>query len=269
MEFNERINQQKVKKSSRPQPSAIDQKLQALLLEIESENSTKQNASSSTSAAMLEQQNNATECDYTTGYYSFNDLDSENNTASHHLDDAKSEFIDLLSPSPAPSLYKSRCQQTTAMRPDTLLESEGLYMSFNLEPESNDREYQPTVPKTKIINLLSPSPVQSRKMSRCQQTTAVPSNSPIRTMLDTNADCHSETQPNPAGETSPESEIIDLSSPHPPIRHNSPHRNVVTTSTNQYSNVVDLSEYEFERSPEHERKARELRLFLSSIKYDL
>ncbi|GMP24415.1 hypothetical protein CsSME_00001689 [Camellia sinensis var. sinensis] len=62
-------------------------------------------------------------------------------------------------------------------------------------------------------------------------------------------------------------EVIDLLSPSPPV-----HGRIVSRC--QQANVecidmIDLSESETEASPEHTRKARELRLFLDSIRKDI
>lgn len=61
-----------------------------------------------------------------------------------------------------------------------------------------------------------------------------------------------------------ETEVIDLLTPSPPLRH----CNKVTgcqQHIRQWVDAIDLSESENEASPEHERKARELRLFIASI----
>ncbi|KAF5743545.1 flap endonuclease GEN-like 2 isoform X4 [Tripterygium wilfordii] len=60
------------------------------------------------------------------------------------------------------------------------------------------------------------------------------------------------------------SEVIDLSSPSPLMHFRTTSRPEQKRS--QTVNVIDLSDSEADMSPEHERKARELRLFLASLK---
>ncbi|PKU69308.1 Flap endonuclease GEN-like 2 [Dendrobium catenatum] len=63
-------------------------------------------------------------------------------------------------------------------------------------------------------------------------------------------------------------EIIDLSSPSPPLRASKHARS--NDVTNQQINMIDLCETDTEvLSPEHARKARELRLFIEIIREDL
>lgn len=62
------------------------------------------------------------------------------------------------------------------------------------------------------------------------------------------------------------SEVIDLLSPPPPRQHHTVSK--FPQSYCQDIDVIDLSESETDMSPEHERKARELRLFLASIRDD-
>ncbi|KAK6275573.1 hypothetical protein POUND7_005282 [Theobroma cacao] len=77
-----------------------------------------------------------------------------------------------------------------------------------------------------------------------------------------NADCKAVTLCPQTGMTAPEHEVIDLSSPSPQVQsQNVPRCTDVS--------VIDLSDSETERSPEHVKKARELRLFLASIRDDI
>ncbi|CAK9160962.1 unnamed protein product [Ilex paraguariensis] len=62
-----------------------------------------------------------------------------------------------------------------------------------------------------------------------------------------------------------ETEIIDLMSPSPTIHA----RGVSKCQEPRCTDVIDLSESEPDTSPEHARKARELRLFLASIREDI
>ncbi|KAK3122477.1 hypothetical protein QOZ80_8AG0614170 [Eleusine coracana subsp. coracana] len=55
-----------------------------------------------------------------------------------------------------------------------------------------------------------------------------------------------------------ESTMIDLSSPIP-----------VRSTSNHDTDVIDIGESDSDRSPEHDRKARDLRLFLDSIRHEL
>ncbi|XP_062152570.1 single-strand DNA endonuclease 1 isoform X2 [Alnus glutinosa] len=63
------------------------------------------------------------------------------------------------------------------------------------------------------------------------------------------------------------SEVIDLLSPPPTRQHHTVSK--FPQSNCQDIDVIDLSESETDVSPEHERKARELRLFLASIRDDV
>ncbi|XP_044468953.1 single-strand DNA endonuclease 1 isoform X2 [Mangifera indica] len=76
------------------------------------------------------------------------------------------------------------------------------------------------------------------------------------------ADGNARIPSNPAAPTNANYEVIDLISPSPAHC-----RNVSRSQkmSNQAISVIDLSDSDTERSPEHERKARELRLFLASI----
>ncbi|XVF53625.1 hypothetical protein PTKIN_Ptkin05aG0113500 [Pterospermum kingtungense] len=69
------------------------------------------------------------------------------------------------------------------------------------------------------------------------------------------------------GATAPEHEVIDLLSPSPQVHFRNVSR--VTQMNSQDISVIDLSDSETERSPEHARKARELRLFLARIRDDV
>ncbi|KAG4128804.1 hypothetical protein ERO13_D09G042000v2 [Gossypium hirsutum] len=66
--------------------------------------------------------------------------------------------------------------------------------------------------------------------------------------------------------TAPKHEVIDLLSPSPQVQSRVVSR--CTQMNDQHITIIDLSESETERSPEHVRKARELRLFLASIRDD-
>lgn len=69
----------------------------------------------------------------------------------------------------------------------------------------------------------------------------------------------------PTGAAVAKNEIVDLVSPSPVQC-----RNVSKIRALKYqpTNAIELSDSETENSPEHERKARELRLFIASIKED-
>ncbi|XP_006490374.1 single-strand DNA endonuclease 1 isoform X3 [Citrus sinensis] len=156
VEFEERRALRQPKKS-KPKSSAaeIDQKLQALMLDIESENSTSSNASFSSRVVMSEDWTAATEIDLT-------------------------RRQDLLLDAESKSNANMSCYPTGS-----------------------------TAAKAEIIDLVSPSPVQCRNVSR------------IREMSD------------------------------------------------QPINTIELSDSETEKSPELERKARALRMFIASIRDDI
>ncbi|XP_021274220.1 flap endonuclease GEN-like 2 isoform X2 [Herrania umbratica] len=77
-----------------------------------------------------------------------------------------------------------------------------------------------------------------------------------------NADCKAATLCPQTGMTAPKHEVIDLLSPPPLVQSQN-----VPRSTD--ISVIDLSDSETERSAEHVKKARELRLFLASIRDDI
>ncbi|KAJ8470485.1 hypothetical protein OPV22_024828 [Ensete ventricosum] len=62
-------------------------------------------------------------------------------------------------------------------------------------------------------------------------------------------------------------EVIDLCSPSPPLRTCQVAK--CQKSIDMHVNVIDIHESDSDASPEHERKARELRLFMDSIREDL
>ncbi|CAL9194912.1 unnamed protein product [Musa hybrid cultivar] len=62
-------------------------------------------------------------------------------------------------------------------------------------------------------------------------------------------------------------EVIDLCSPSPPLRACQVAK--CQKSIDMHVNVIDIHESDNDASPEHERKARELRLFIDSIREDL
>lgn len=71
----------------------------------------------------------------------------------------------------------------------------------------------------------------------------------------------------PIDVNSVEPEVIDLSTPSPP--HGTCDVGKRQTVISQHAEVIDVSESENDLSPEHEQKARALRLFIDSIKGDL
>lgn len=183
---------------------------------------------------MLNNRTRATEDDFTRRY-SLHDLESESNVdayATRRPTDAGSEIVDLLSPSPVRSCTTRR----------------------------------PTDVRSVIINLSSPSPVPSRNVSRFQQLMAMQPDPLLDTESERNADGNTAIPCHPTGATIAQSEIIDLSSPSPMCNRNVS-RNVEMNY--QHSNVLNLSDSETERSPEHEKKARDLRLFLARIRDDI
>lgn len=107
VEFEERRALRRPKKS-KPKSSAagIDQKLQALMLDIVSENNTSSNASISSRAVMSEDWTAATEIDLTR-QDPLLDAESKSNYPTGSTA-AKDEIIDLVSPSPMRCLNVSR-----------------------------------------------------------------------------------------------------------------------------------------------------------------
>lgn len=69
------------------------------------------------------------------------------------------------------------------------------------------------------------------------------------------------------GATAPKHEVIDLLSPSPQVHIRNVSR--FTLMNSQHISVIDLSDSETERSPEHARKAKDLRQFLASIRDDI
>ncbi|KAK3220755.1 hypothetical protein Dsin_014725 [Dipteronia sinensis] len=235
VEFDEKRPQARPKKS-KPKSSVaeIDPKLQALLLDIESESSTLHNATFSSRAVMLNNRTRATDDDFTRRY-SLRNLESESDAdvyATRRPTDARSEIVNLLSPSPVSSCTTRR----------------------------------PTDARSVIINLSSPSPVPSRNVSRFQQVIAMQPDPLLDSESERNADGNATLPCHLTGITVAHSETIDLLSPSPMCNRNVS-RNVEMNY--QHSNVLNLSDSETERSPEHEKKARDLRLFLASIRDDI
>lgn len=81
------------------------------------------------------------------------------------------------------------------------------------------------------------------------------------------AHCNDDISRYQGGPSLVKCDVIDLLSPSPP-------RQPCTVSRLPQSNardigVIDLNESETDASPEHERKARELRLFLASIRHEV
>ncbi|XP_030933931.1 flap endonuclease GEN-like 2 isoform X2 [Quercus lobata] len=72
---------------------------------------------------------------------------------------------------------------------------------------------------------------------------------------------------NEVGPSTAKSEVIDLLSPSPPRQSRIVSK--FPKSNGQCIDVIDLSESETDVSPEHKRKARELRLFLASIRDEI
>ncbi|XP_035550848.1 single-strand DNA endonuclease 1 isoform X1 [Juglans regia] len=81
------------------------------------------------------------------------------------------------------------------------------------------------------------------------------------------AKCSDDIPWSQVGPSTTKSEVIDLLSPSPLRQPRAVSK--FTQSNGQGIDVIDLSESETDVSPEHEKKARELRLFLASIKDDM
>lgn len=78
------------------------------------------------------------------------------------------------------------------------------------------------------------------------------------------ANCSDDISYYQVGPSTTKSEVIDLLSPSPPRQSRIVSK--FPKSNDQCIDVIDLSESETDVSPEHERKARELRLFLAGIR---
>ncbi|XVF12479.1 hypothetical protein REPUB_Repub08aG0122000 [Reevesia pubescens] len=120
-----------------------------------------------------------------------------------------------------------------------ILESEGKAATLCLQTGA-------TAPKHEIIDLLSPFPQVH----------------PQNVILDSEG--KAATLCLQTGATAPKHEIIDLLSPSPQVHPQNVSR--CTQMNGQQISVIDLCDSETERSPEHARKARELRQFLASIR---
>lgn len=84
--------------------------------------------------------------------------------------------------------------------------------------------------------------------------------------LDIERGCNASMPSSSANTSAAEKEVIDLLSPSPAIRHPT-----VTKCKHfgyQHIDVIDLSESDAEVSPEHEKKARELRQFIANVRDD-
>ncbi|KAK8335383.1 hypothetical protein V6Z12_A09G050600 [Gossypium hirsutum] len=111
------------------------------------------------------------------------------------------------------------------------------------------------------------SPMASREVISDQMPTATEVNFMNRDppiILD--SDCRATMLCQETDITAPKHEVIDLLSPSPQVQSRVVSR--CTQMNDQHITIIDLSESENERSPEHVRKARELRLFLASIRDD-
>lgn len=64
-----------------------------------------------------------------------------------------------------------------------------------------------------------------------------------------------------------QNEVIDLLSPSPPKKSHASSK--CQQSSEQHIDVINLSDSEYDMSPEHNEKARELRLFLASIRNEI
>ncbi|XP_022764851.1 flap endonuclease GEN-like 2 isoform X2 [Durio zibethinus] len=116
------------------------------------------------------------------------------------------------------------------------------------------------------------SPIASRKVISDKMTIATEVNfinqdPPVILESEGNADSEAAMSCIQIGATALKHEVIDLSSPSPQVHSQNISR--FTQMNGQDISVIDLSDSEAERSPEHARKARELRLFLASIRDDI
>ncbi|XP_038999544.1 single-strand DNA endonuclease 1 [Hibiscus syriacus] len=115
------------------------------------------------------------------------------------------------------------------------------------------------------------SPMASREIISDKMTTATEINfinrdPPVISDSKGNSDSRAAILCWETGATVPKHEVIDLLSPSPLIHS----RNVSRCAqmNDQHISIIDLSDSETEKSPEHARKAREFRVFLASIRDD-
>ncbi|KAK8656031.1 hypothetical protein V6N13_108590 [Hibiscus sabdariffa] len=103
----------------------------------------------------------------------------------------------------------------------------------------------------------------SDKMTTATEINFINLHPPVFSDSEGNADSRAVILCWETGVTVPKHEVIDLLSPSPLVHS----RNVSRRAqmNNQHISIIDLSDSETEKSPEHARKARELRLFLASI----
>ncbi|XVE64209.1 hypothetical protein DITRI_Ditri07aG0083200 [Diplodiscus trichospermus] len=116
------------------------------------------------------------------------------------------------------------------------------------------------------------SPIASRevisdKMTLATEVNFINQESLVDLELEGNADCKGPIFCLQAGTTAPKHEVIDLLSPSPQVHSQNVSR--FTQMNGEHIRLINLSDSETERSPERARKARELRLFLASIRDDI
>ncbi|KAE8705302.1 DNA mismatch repair protein MSH3 isoform 1 [Hibiscus syriacus] len=144
-----------------------------------------------------------------------------------------------------------------------------------------------TVPKHEVIDLLSPgklqdllldielgnksSPMASReiisdKVTKGSDINFINRDLPVILDSEGNADSIAAILCRETGSIVSKHEVIDILSPSPLIHS----RNVSRCAqmNDQHISIIDLSDSETEKSPEHARKAREFRVFLASIRDD-
>ncbi|XP_058078117.1 single-strand DNA endonuclease 1 [Magnolia sinica] len=127
--------------------------------------------------------------------------------------------------------------------------------------------------ETNVIDISSPlPPIRACKTAKCQETRPIELDQQLQRLL---LDIESQTDDMPdaatylglIGPSIAEPEVVDLSTPLLPSRACKATESRETVD--RQMDVIDLSESENDTSPEHVRKARELRLFIHSIKDDL
>lgn len=117
------------------------------------------------------------------------------------------------------------------------------------------------------FNTSFPSQIVMSEDRTTANATYITNQKPLNAESESNANCSAAAPCFHADPSCGKHEVIDLLSPSPLTR---PHTVSKFQQVNdQHIDVIDLSDSENEMSPEHARKARELRLFLASIRDDI
>ncbi|KAL3714155.1 hypothetical protein ACJRO7_006145 [Eucalyptus globulus] len=135
------------------------------------------------------------------------------------------------------------------------LKLQQLLLEINSESGSN--------PKTNSLSSRAVTPENGRVRI---EVDLLDDGSLVDQVLDIERGCNASMPSSSADSSVVEKEVIDLLSPSPAIRHPAVARS--KHFDYQHIDVIDLSESDAEVSPEHERKARELRQFIINVRDD-